>query len=108
MRSICRNCCANTGCKKHSNPRLPAWLAIAPLSSAPWALGHASGGYLSANLKNREDFLNFLNRANRTDGGHTAALDSLGVCLGETVRTFLGPGRRRGNPRQRFVPQQCD
>jgi len=42
--------------------------------------------------KNREDFLNFLNRADRADGGQTAALDSLGICLGETVGTFLGPG----------------
>lgn len=37
-------------------------------------------------------FLEFLRRAHYVDAGQTAALDCLGINLGDAVATFLGPG----------------
>lgn len=45
--------------------------------------------------KNREDFLVFIQSAQRDDAGQTAALDCLGTCLGDAVGTFLGEGNWR-------------
>jgi hypothetical protein len=40
-------------------------------------------------------FLGFLAAANYNDGGQTAALDHLGICLGEAVAPFVEPGTYR-------------
>jgi hypothetical protein len=40
-------------------------------------------------------FLEFLGRAHHDDGGQTAALDVLGMNLGDVVADFLGPGEWR-------------
>jgi hypothetical protein len=45
--------------------------------------------------KNREGFLAFIRSARRDDAGQTAALDCLGICLGEAVGAFLGEGNWR-------------
>ncbi len=45
--------------------------------------------------KNREGFLAFIQNARRDDAGQTAALDCLGICLGEAAGTFLGEGNWR-------------
>ncbi|MBU6402954.1 MAG: hypothetical protein KGS61_21750 [Verrucomicrobia bacterium] len=42
-----------------------------------------------------EKFVNFVRSAQATDAGQTAALDVLGVSLGDTVATFLGEGNWR-------------
>src|SRR2546430_17667241 len=45
--------------------------------------------------KDREDFLAFVQTAHYSDGGQTAALDFLGMSLGDAAGTFLGPGNWR-------------
>ena len=45
--------------------------------------------------KDRANLLAFIQSAHREDAGQTAALDCLGVCLGQTAATFLGPGNWR-------------
>ena len=45
--------------------------------------------------ENRDAFLEFVSRAHYDDAGQTAALDCLGVCLGDTAGTFLGEGSWR-------------
>ena len=41
------------------------------------------------------DFKEFLRRASYVDAGQTAALDCLGINLGDALATFLGPGEWR-------------
>jgi hypothetical protein len=43
------------------------------------------------------DFLNFAGNAHVADAGQDAALKCVGVCLGETLSRFLGPGNWRPN-----------
>src|SRR6266404_1508980 len=43
------------------------------------------------------DSVAFLKQADRDDAGQTAALDVLGMDLGDTMATFLGPGNWRPN-----------
>lgn len=45
--------------------------------------------------ENREEFLQFVGRAHYDDAGQTAALDSLGLSLGDAAATFLGDGNWR-------------
>jgi hypothetical protein len=53
--------------------------------------------------RNSSDFRAFLCSADLADAGQTAALDCLGVCLGETAATFLGPGDWR--PRRKAIKE---
>ena len=45
--------------------------------------------------ENRESFLEFVGRAHYDDAGQTAALDCLGLSLGDAAGTFLGEGNWR-------------
>src|ERR1051326_140356 len=54
--------------------------------------------------KDHAAFLAFLRSADYSDAGQTAALDCLGVCLGEMAGTFLGPGNWRP---QRAAIKRC-
>ena len=50
--------------------------------------------------KDRESVLAFIRAANVLDGGQTAALDHLGLSLGELAAKFLGPGDWRPKRRE--------
>ncbi len=55
-------------------------------------------------MKDRDGFMAFVRVATPEDGGQTAALDVLGVCLGETLVGFLGEGNWRP---QRKAIREC-
>jgi len=48
-------------------------------------------------LQQNPEISDFVRQASRQDAGQTAALDCLGIDLGDLARTFLGPGDWRPN-----------
>jgi hypothetical protein len=66
-------------------------------------LSYSLGEVLVKLLSERPGFIAFLEKADQGDAGQTAALDILGIDLGDTAATFLGKGNWR--PRRKAMAE---